>query len=336
MGLGWAGAAFADGPQAVLDNGLVRVVVELPGSPESFYRGDRFDWSGVISSLKYAGHEYYPVWWAKYDAKVEDYIFAPEGITAGKDSGATGPVEEFMNEDGLPLGFAEAKPGETFVKIGVGMLRRPDDKPYSHYFDYEIVDPQPWKVQVTRTSVTFTQRVVDPRSGYGYLYTKVLRLVPGQPRMVIDHTLKNIGRLPIATTVYDHNFLALDHEPTGPAFSVTMAYPITPDKPDRPTQPELGGAEGDRVVLHRELKEMEIFRVYMRGTESAKENDIRVENAHAGAGVEITGDHPLYRAQLWSTREATGMEPHIRLKATPGETIHWSYGYRYYTLPKKN
>jgi hypothetical protein len=298
MGLGWCGSAAAAGPRALLDNGVLQVTVELPGAPDSYYRGDRFDWSGVISSLKYAGHDYYPVWWTKYDPKVEDYIFTDQGPIAGKDSGVTGPVEEFMDTAGLPLGYAAARPGGTFVKIGVGILSKPDDKPYSHYRDYEIVDRKPWKVQATRTSISFTQRVLDPRSGYGYLYTKVLRLIPGQPRMVIEHTLKNIGRLPIETTVYDHNFLSLDHQTTGPDFSVVMPYAITPDKPDRPTQPELGTVEGNRIVLHRPPKEKEIFRVYVRGSETAKENDIRMEYAKAGAGVEITGDHPLYRAQL--------------------------------------
>jgi hypothetical protein len=36
-----------------------------------------------------------------------------------------GPADEFR-----PLGYDAAKPGGTFVKIGVGMLKRTDEKAY--------------------------------------------------------------------------------------------------------------------------------------------------------------------------------------------------------------
>ena len=52
----------------------------------------------------------------------------------------------------------------------------------------------------------------DPSSGYGYLYEKMVRLVPGKPQMVIEHRLTNIGKEPIKSSVYDHNFLVLDNQ----------------------------------------------------------------------------------------------------------------------------
>ena len=44
-----------------------------------------------------------------------------------------GPVEDFT-----PLDYAETKPGESFVKIGVGVLSKPDDKPYTFSRLYTI------------------------------------------------------------------------------------------------------------------------------------------------------------------------------------------------------
>ncbi|HTH47305.1 MAG TPA: hypothetical protein VMB21_07320, partial [Candidatus Limnocylindria bacterium] len=237
------------GPQAQMDNGVLHVTVNLPSASDGFYRGTRFDWSGAIEGLTYAGHSYYGPWFTKTDPSVKDYIFAPPDITAGRASADTGPVEEFT-----ALGYDAAKPGGTFVKIGVGILRKPEEKRYSSMRVYPIVDPQPWKVRAKRTSIEFTQKILDPGSGYGYLYTKTLRLVPGQPRMVIDHTLKNIGRLPIETDVYDHNFTVLDHQPIGPDFSITLPFPI---QLDRPLKPQLGAVEGDRIVYRRLLADHE-------------------------------------------------------------------------------
>ena len=339
LALAPAGAVAAGVPQAELDNGVLHVTFDLPDAANGFYRGTRFDWSGVIASLTFAGHSYYGPWFTKIDPPTRDFIFSGPDIIAGKESAITGPVEEFVKEDNSTLGFAEAKPGQTFVKIGVGVLRKPDDRRYSPYRDYELVDGGTWKVRARKTSVEFTQRLVDKASGYGYRYTKVVRLVSGQPRMVIEHTLKNLGRLPIQTDVYDHNFLVLDHQPIGPDLSLTMPFAL---HPDRPVRANLGAVEGNRILYLTQLQDRETFAVNFSGlgkdpaSNSAKDNDIRVENARVGAGVQITGDHPLDSIALWSIRSVLGIEPFIQLKAVPGETIHWSYFYRYYILPQKN
>lgn len=321
-----AGIAIAQAPKAQLDNGVLQVTVDLPNATDGFYRGTRFDWSGTIESLTFAGHSYYGPWFTKIDPAVTDYIFSPTGIVAGKASADSGPVEEFS-----PLGFNEAKPGATFVKIGVGVLRKSDDSsPYNSMRDYSIVNPVAWKIGVKRTSVEFTQKIVDSGSGYGYLYRKTLRLVSGEPRMVIDHTLKNLGRLPIATDVYDHNFTALDHQPIGPDYSITFPVPI---QLDGPLQPELGAVEGDRIVYRKLFADHDVMDVHSTFNPPQPDNDIRVENSRVKAGVRISGDHPLSQFELWSIRPVMGIEPWIHLTAAPGETIHWKYTYMYYTLP---
>ena len=70
------------------------------------------------------------------------------------------------------LGYDEAKAGGTFLKIGVGILRKPDDSPYSHYRLYEIVDGGKWSVKKSADAVEFTQELHDASSGYGYVYRK--------------------------------------------------------------------------------------------------------------------------------------------------------------------
>jgi hypothetical protein len=45
-------------------------------------------------------------------------------------------------------------------------------------------------------------------------------LTSGKPEMTIEHNLKNTGRQPIRTNVYDHNFLVLDKATTGIVISL--------------------------------------------------------------------------------------------------------------------
>jgi hypothetical protein len=312
----------------------LHATIYLPDATNGFYRGTRFDWSGVIGDLTFADHSYYGPWFTKTDPKIRDFVFDGSDIIAGNASSTTGPAEEFVTEDGSALGFNQAAPGQTFVKIGVGTLRKPDDEKYSSFRNYAIVDSGKWTVRTKSTSIQFTQKIVDKSSGYGYLYTKTLRLKPGQPVLVIDHTLKNIGRLPILTSVYDHNFLVLDHQTTGPDFSVRLPFSITSKQP---IKTNLGSVEGNRIRYRKELEGNDVFTVKVGGFGTTSQDyDIRIENTHLGAGMRITGDRPLEREELWSIRSILAMEPFIQLSAAPGATIHWSYSYLYYTLPQKN
>ena len=80
----------------------------------------------VIGSLEYKGHRYHGAWFTKTNPKIRDFVFEGAHIIAGPCSAIMGPVEEFSTDD-KALGFDEAKPGGTFIKIGVGVLRKPQD-----------------------------------------------------------------------------------------------------------------------------------------------------------------------------------------------------------------
>src|SRR4051794_22011706 len=134
-----AGAA----PEAEIGHGPVRARVYLPDANTGFYRGTRFDWSGVFASLEYAGHSYYPQWFQRSDPSVHDFFYDDTGIVAGPCTAITGPAEEFVT-NGKGLGFDQAKVGGTFIKIGVGVLRKPDEANYSPYRLYPIQDGGKW------------------------------------------------------------------------------------------------------------------------------------------------------------------------------------------------
>ena len=206
------GVAADAAPQTQITNSFLRVRLYLPDSKTGFYRGTRFDWSGVIGGLEYAGHDFYPQWYQRMDPNVHDFIYEGSDIVAGPCTAVTGPVEEFVS-DGKASGFDEAKPGGTFIKVGVGVLRRPDERPYDPDHLYEIVDGGKWTVEQAPGSITFTQTLSDPSTPAMLTRDKkTVSLAKDQPQLALSHTLRNTGKRAIQTSVYNHNFLYLDRQ----------------------------------------------------------------------------------------------------------------------------
>ena len=331
MSMGLSRISLAETHDVQIGNGLIHATIHTPDPVSGFYRGTRFDWSGIIGSLNYDGHNYYGPWFTKTDPTVEDFIYDGPDIVAGPSSAVTGPAEEFLTNHAA-LGFIEASPGGTFLKIGVGVLRKPDDAKYSIFRVYDIVDHGKWSVRPKPESVEFIQTVRDPSSGYGYLYRKIVRLVPGKPQMIIEHHLTNIGKRSIATSVYCHNFLVLDNQTISPDFTVTLPFEIRPAKP---VNSALGAVDGKTIHYVKTLVGRDLFGVNIEGFgKTSKDYEITIENAHLGAGMRITGNHPLESEELWSIRSTLAMEPFIHMSIEPGKSVTWSYTYTYYSIPK--
>ena len=313
-----AGCLLAgDIPQAEISNGILKATLYLPDAKNGYYRGTRFDWSGVISRLEYAGHGYFGQWFPRYDPKLHDAIM--------------GPVEEFRTGDSA-LNYADAKPGETFVKIGVGVLRKPEEQRYTFRTDYAIVDNGKWTVKSTPDAVVFTHEVTDPSSGYAYLYRKTVRLTPGKAQLVLEHSLSNTGRKVINTSVYDHNFFTIDGRPIGPDVSIRFPFAL---KPARSMAP-LADVRGSQIAYLRELQQGEIASTPLEGFgTNLADYDIRVENQGANAGVRITADRPLARIVFWSIRTTACAEPFIEGRIEPGHEFTWRITYDFYTIGQR-
>lgn len=317
--------AQAPPPTAVLDNGQIHAVVYLPDPQNGFYRGTRFDWAGMIGKLTAHGHTYYDQWFTRVDPAGADFVYQGQDIVAGPASAATGVPEEFTADDNL--GYATAPVGGTFIKIGVGILRKPDEPKYNHYNHYEIVDPGQRGVSKTKNSITFTQQLFDKSTGYGYLYTKTIRLVPNTSQMVLEHTLKNTGTRSIDARVYDHNFLVLDHQPPGPDFTVTTPFTIIPK---RPIKTELGSVDGNVISYKKVLEDQDNFVVAIGGyNDTPSDYDFLIQNKKEDAQVRIQGDKPLESTMLWSMRATLAIEPYIKLSIAPGQQTGWKYTYTY-------
>jgi hypothetical protein len=318
----------ADFPQAEISNGQLRVKLYLPDAKNGYYRSTRFDWSGVIASLEYKGHNFYGPWFDSMDPKIHDYAYVGAEVVVGSCAGATGPVEEFQTNEAA-LGWDEAKVGGTFIKIGVGILRKEAGN-YDSLTPYEIVKAGSWTVKQHPDSVEFTQELTDPSSGYAYIYRKTVRLSEGKPEMVLEHSLRNTGRRTIQSTVYNHNFLVLDKQPPGPDFSISVPFQI---RSPRPPDNRLAQIQGNQIVFSKVLENRDLVEIPLEGFGATpKDYDIRIENRKVGAGMRIRGDRPLSFANFWTIRTVLAMEPFISMTINPGGEFTWKTFYEYYTL----
>jgi len=351
-------------PSHAITNGQITARVYLPDAKTGFYRSTRFDWSGAIGALEYKGHQYYGNWFTKV---TDIYDFGYDGpedaVVSAEFTAMVGPAEEF----GV-IGYNEAKPGGLFVKPGIGVLRRADETPYNHSKPYEIANRGKWDVKRSRDAIEFRQTLSEPSLAFGYVYTKIIRLTPGQPQMIIEHRLQNTGTKPLQTNVYNHNFMTLDGQPPGPDYDISFPFqlqraqrgarpggpPAAPaaTTPASPAAPPAGGRglnppngsrcgqpqmqaladqQGNRLVYKKVLEGVECFQAGFTGFgPTVADHEIRIENRKVGAGVRITGDRPMSRFGYWSIRTVMAVEPYVDIAVDPGQSFTWKWTYDYF------
>ena len=299
-----------DAPQVQITNEIIDATFYLPDTEKGYYRGTRFDWSAVMPSLEYKGHSYFGKWYEAYSPTLHDAIM--------------GPVEAFA-----PIDYDIAKPGDSFLIIGIGMVQKekPGDYKFTTYFP--IQNPGTWQTEHENDRVRFVHTLEDDR--YAYEYEKVVKLTPDKPQMIITHRLKNTGKKALVTNVYNHNFFVIDSQPTGPDFTVTFPFTLEGDE---------GGVKGigklteNRIEFQRIIQSGESF-IYnpLRGHgDSSDDYDIRIENKDTGAGVRITCDQPMLKLLCWSAAKTICPEPYIDINVAPGGSTDWTITYDFYTL----
>lgn len=309
-------------PKAKISNDRMTAEIFLPDAEKGYYRGTRFDWSGSISSLKTENHEYFGQWFPRYDPKLHDSIM--------------GPVEEFLKDDNA-VGYGEDTTGGTFLRIGVGIVRKPlNEAKYERFKTYEIVDPGQWSVRQGSDWIEFKHEVTgatsNGQSAYGYRYTKTIKLRSDRDEMVIEHSLKNTGSKPIVTSQYNHNFFVIDGKPTGPGNRVLFPFALTP------VQFNTGGAaevRGKEIAFLKELAQgQSVYGEFQGFGKSSSDYDFRLEHGAAGAGVRIKGSRPISKLVFWSIRTTFCPEAYVDISVAPGKETKWSYTYEFYDLTK--
>ncbi len=301
-------------PTAKISNGIIKLKVYIPNIKTGFYRGPRFDWSGLIGIINYNGNKFYGKWWQeKRNPYANDQVMGPAG-------------EFGMGFLGVPapLGYKTAKPGETFLKIGVGELKKVNNSNYNFGCNYEIIKPIPWIIKKGNNWISFTQQVKNFK-GYGYKYTHEISLVKGKPEFIDKYIFANIGEKEINQTYYCHNFTMINQTPVGPDYE--LIFPFKPKLINPPSDPSKGLVVKQNQLI---LKNTNGFWGIIGGfdTNKIKDDGVIVINKKTGTGIKIIGTHPIVSIHVWGTSKVICPELTINIKLLPGKKIEWEWVYR--------
>lgn len=317
----WLGCGLAqEAPQASIENGPIKAKLYLPNKDTGYYRGMRFDWSGIVPSLEYQGHSYFGQWFQKYDPLSHDAVM--------------GPMEEFE-----PVGFENASAGQAFLKIGVGLLAKPENGNYTPFKPYTILDHGERKIKVKKNRVVFGHTLKG--NGFGYKYQKTILLPKGKAQMQVQHKITNTGTKAIDTRVYCHNFFVMDKTPIGPGYQMEFPFTLDGNKsgPYAISGPENGlkyyaHVDNNKIVFDKPLAgdNVQLRPITGYDPQAASDYDIRIENQKTGAGVHIHCDRPISFLAFWAATKTLCPEPYIDLKVAPGESFSWTITYDFYTL----
>ncbi len=305
----------------------LEAVVMLPDAAKGFYRGTRFDWSGHIGEVRLGKHRYFGIWRKPHD---------PQNFEHG-----VGPCDEFGLED--PAGYSEAKPGESFLKIGVGVLRRADDKPYRFFENYEIVGRGKWQAYADEKRVR-TVQTIDDVDGWGIEYEKTIEAASNINRnkgpnagktehtVTLSRRLKNIGKKRIQTTHYNHNFIRFDDEPVGSNYTMTVPRGLEIVAAQREEAARLLEQADNSMKPKAAITQGVLFR-YSGQPRNKSQFSLVIANTKTNAVLQIDQFHEVSDLRLYMAPTAFCPEPFMPLDLQPGDETSWRTVYSFRIAP---
>lgn len=284
----------------------------LPDAVNGFYRATRFDWSGIIYSLEYAGHQYVGEW-----KDTQDPLFHED---------LTGPAEGYLDPG---LGFEEAQIGGEFIRIGVGALKKTEAE-YDWMKTYEIIDHGKWEVDQGKDWIEF-KHTLQRETGWAYVYIKRIELMKDEAGFAIIHTLKNTGSKAIQTDQFNHNFFVMDGEMTGPDFEVEFPFQLSTESELR----DLVKLEGNKILFTEDLSRGTVYMILDGHENTVEDHQMQIVNRKTGAGVKLNVDQPLSKMVFWATTTTLCPENFLDIDVAPGEEKTWTSAYSLFTLSEK-
>lgn len=284
-----------------LKNDRLSVQIALPGT---YYKGSRFDWNGFITQVTLDGKHSYCV---------------PESLIEGKGTGGCGLCGEFGIHE--PIGYGDAAVGEYFPKIGVGLIRRPDDSAYDFFRSYAVT-PVEIEIQESKNAVEFHMNSISC-NGYSLSYEK--RISIEDSWLKIEYSLKNNGEKAVHTTEYCHNFIGIDNEKVDSSY--TLSLPYVPAIENLPAAME---CSGDKQLTWKDEGWDKEFYCIIKGYKQVDTYSWELYNRKAKAGVREYDDFEPARFPIWGTGHVISPEVFKEINLNPGETLNWTRKYEFY------
>lgn len=287
-------------PVHILRSDELTVEVMDPSHPDRYYRAERFSPVANVLQARLKG---------------VDYFFAPEQHDPFADNG--GLAMEFDNAKFGPPGFVEARIGEGFLKIGVGVLRKADEL-YHYGKRQEIIAPAETTVVWGADRADFRQ-VCDVTNGYAYLLESSVH-VSGRS-VTVTYRLRNTGAKTFATRHYTHNFFSLGQSEIGAGFEVEFPFDFDPVG-----EPATWRQRGRTIVIDRPVDEFANITVPIL-YHYLGENRLVVRHLPSGRAITATTSIPGAFNFIHVRPAYISPEQFVILKLAPGETVDWARRY---------
>ena len=280
----------------IIEKDGLELTLCLPDLQDGYYRGTRFDHSGIFRRIVKDGYVIADEWFDVYDP--------------------CGTSEEFS-----PCGYDEAEAGDVFLKPGVGLLYKDDDSPYDHFMLYRVADPGRWTVTNEDDEAVFVHVLDD--EDWGYVYEKRVRILDGGS-FEITHRLCNTGAFAISGDTYNHNFFTLGDSRPGP--EIEIDFPFTPCGNWRSEYDNVKLSEHGIRYLRPLVAGESVFMGNLHPSDGSEvTGEVFRISSSDGHGVTFFADRPFDHIVFWSNHRVGCIEPFIPFSIYPGEEFEWNY-----------
>lgn len=299
------------GTRIIQNNELVVEIMD-PRCQHRYNTGTRFTPVAAILRVKHRGLE---------------YLYNP--LQPGHpDKQVAGLMAEFdIYTPSGPPGFAEAKEGDSFLKVGVGFLRRTQSckKGYKFWPTYPVTELAETRVNWGKDRAEFTQSI-SGENGFGYYLQADVRL----DHNVINITwvLKNIGSRTIRTIQYTHNCTRFGSKPVGDGYRIELPYMLSGNN-----IPGAINVEGRTLRVIRQLDNPLNISPSPASDLFSDSNTITVKDDNTGGVLEYSINSVNTKLAVHMSADYICPEQFLDITLNPGESQKWVRKYLFTRSP---
>jgi len=240
-----------------------------------------------------------------------------------------------------PPGYNDGVNGSSFVKIGVGILRR-NSSPYNFSTSYPVVEPAQTSTTWDRDRARFVQTLSGTANGYSYRLEQ--DVIVKNDRILMHYVLANTGTKTFTTEQYLHNFLTFGQRNVGPNYRVYFPYDMTASPQVQQWEPPvfmLIGRGFQWVDNNPAMVSLENMILYTQTISSVPKtwiykpddylgpDSIAVEQSDLGQRVVIDSSLRSAYVGIWTTSYQVSPEQFVIITLAPGEHAAFTRTYKF-------
>ena len=283
-----------------IGSGDLKIWLAEPGKR---YNRARFDWTCFIPQIIYKGRTF----------------CAPEECPTWhlNGSGGEGLCGEFRVDDAT-MGWDDSS--EFFLKPGVGLLQKVDDKPYHFGKDYKIAKPFPYTMHTGADYTDFHLAAIE-HMGIAYTMDKHIGIIDNM--LTITTTVSNIGEKPLCFKEYNHNFLSMDGLGTHPQVTLSLHKNYM-------NREETPGLIMNETGIGFERRLESGFMIFCNEPQSDSPMRWALLDKKADMSVQEWGDFDVTRFLAWGGPHVIAPEIYGDFPVGPGEKRSWTRLWKFF------